>query len=310
MAKRKTSATLAQLYDETALRRAALHAIMHWLSLVASTAHFYLRRAWRRGINLTLETRIVPQENGVFLSITYRPAGSDVDVKELRKWLVTRAMAVERMVRHVAKCMENTGIHVNVSGTIRTIQPLGAENPALALQLAAGFDVFVELVGFDAERMLTDRMVRRWVFWETSRPRYGAGGVIKVGDLKRAEAEAFEEYERGAAAGAAEEGGGVAGEEGEGEEPVGERAGDTGAGERAEGEWLRLKDAVLRYGLPVAYVEKAVMQGRVRSWVDPRRGMYVSREDVERLAEEYRNELERERRRKRRVADNVGVLAG
>jgi len=310
MPRKKASAVLAQLQNEDAFRRAALRAVLHWLSIVASTAHFYLRQAWGKGVNLTLETRIVPQENGVFLSITYRPAGGSTDVKELKKWLVTRAMAVERMVRHVAKCMESVGIHVNVSGTVRTIQPLGADNPALAHQIAAGLDVFVELVSFDAERMLTDHKVRRWVFWDTKRPRYGAGGVINRGDLKRAEAEAFEEYERRAAADTAEEGGGVAGEEGEGEEPVGERAGDTGAGERAEGEWLRLKDAVLRYGLPIAYVEKAVMQGRVRSWVDPRRGMYVSREDVERLAEEYRNELERERRRKRRVADNVGVLAG
>jgi len=276
-------------YTADYLRAAALREVHRQAARLPQLAAYMVRRAHRYGVRIHLSSELGWTGDGVSLTITFRLQDSDVDMVNTDRSMRSRERVMWKLVDYIEARLLDVGVVCDVDKHV--VRREGRQ---------------LELIQLEVSFRLRDVVLARAVNAARRCLRIGLESETRTGWLRSAflnylDAAAVREVVGGAEAGPPEEAGGVA-EEGGGEEgAVGAGAGHPGAGEGAEGGWMRVHEAIMKYGVPLSVLWRKLAEGAVRSYVEPGPGwkprIYVSAEDVEALAESLRPDKDERRGR-------------
>jgi len=244
----------------------ALYEVRVQLLKAVSRMEFFARRWWRRGVWVATGAELAWLDGGVQLSLSFRVQRSDDGREAGEKALRALRRLSERVLEGVAKQLAGEGVEVEV----RPAGYLGWDLSSSFLRL----DYHVRPVKVDAAKLLEPKG-RRWRLKGDSETWVGGE---RTSQLKFLEAEVLLELEPPPSAGA------------ESEVPEEEEL-------RAEG-WIRLHEAVQRYGVPLAALEGLIREGRIQALYGSSRNregkmqpaVYVLEEEVKRVAEWWRSQ--------------------
>jgi len=262
---------------EEMLELAALWEVCRSLGRLVPVAEYLAKRAAMKGVFLAVSYERFLYGSTARATVTFRLIQSNLDEKSTLKYVRVRARALQKFLSVIKKDLEKKGIRCDMKTWLNW-----EFGPGIAYAA-----VHVEAVPaeIDAARIFSSKMRRCALL-------YGAPafvGGVRSSFIKQMEAAAAWEDERGAALAALPEVVGAA-EEGGGEEA----AGDTGVDivsdrEAAERGYVRMHEAVLKYGVPLVRLAQLVEKGAVRSFIslDEKRrpAIFVKEEDVKRVAE-------------------------
>jgi nucleotide-binding universal stress UspA family protein len=275
-----------QRIDKERVELAARTEVCRYMSRLAAVAEYLAKRAMMRGVTLAVSYERTVFGKSVHVWVSFRLLHSTLDEKETVKYVVTRARALEKVLNFLKRELEKHGIHCEVRSRVTT----GPGPEVLAATMVAEFVV----VDVDVNKILSKPYLRWIVFGGTDT----TVGMMPAGDIKAVEAETLIEYERGGETVPAEEDLRDSAEGGGEEEPAGAGLDLIGPREAAEGGYLRLSEAALRYGVPLGVLMRLVLEGRIeyRYGVDSKGApaMYVKEEEVREVARYFKSGTEKE----------------
>jgi hypothetical protein len=251
---------------ELSLEELALYEVRAQLLKLAAWMEFFARRWWKRGVWVATGAELAWLDGSVQLSLSFRVQRSDNGWEGAEKALRTLRRLSEKSLENLRRILSEEGIEVEA----RPAGSFGWDQSSSYLRL----DYHVRPVKVDAGKLAGPKG-RRWrlkgdsVTW--------CGGE-RTSRLKALEAETLLELEPPPSAGT------------ESEVPEEEEL-------RAEG-WIRLHEAVQRYGVPLAALEGLIREGRIQalhSLAQDRKGkmqpaVYVLEEEVKKLADWLRSQ--------------------
>jgi hypothetical protein len=251
---------------ELSLEELALYEVRAQLLKLAAWMEFFARRWWKRGVWVATGAELAWLDGGVQLSLSFRVQRSDNGKETGERALKALKGVSEKSLERFRRILAGEGIEVEV----RPAGYLGWDLSSSYLRL----DYYVRPVKVDAAK-LAEPKGRRWRIAGDSVTEVGS---VPTSELKALEAEVLLELEPPPSAGT------------ESEVPEEEEL-------RAEG-WIRLHEAVQRYGVPLAALEGLIREGRIQALhglAQDREGkvqpaVYVLEEEVKRVAEWLRSQ--------------------
>ncbi|MCC6050625.1 MAG: hypothetical protein LM580_07950 [Thermofilum sp.] len=272
--------------DRERVELAARTEVCRYMGRLAAIAEYLAKRAMMKGVTLAVSYERTIFGKTVHVWVSFRLLHTTLDERETVKYIVTRARTLEKILDFLKRELEKHGIYCEVKSRVVT----GSEPEILAATMMAEFTV----VNVDVNKILAKPFLRWIVFGGTDT----TTGMVPTGDIKAVEAETLIEYERGSEVALAEEDLRAAAEGG-GEEAA-HAAGPNliGPREAAEGGYLRLSEATLRYGVPMGVLMRLVLDGRIeyRYGVDEKGApaLYVKEEAVKEVARYFKPEIGKE----------------
>jgi hypothetical protein len=242
--------------EERDLSELAVYEIRSQLARVANQAEFYARRASRKGLWIAFTCELSWLDGAARLSLGFRVQKGEVEAERARKFLEKRIKLVERLLENAALKLREEGVEVQVDKHANLVWG--------SYPLYASVEAVVKPVKVEEERLLGVKG-RRWRVVGDSETWVGG---VRTSELKALEAEV--ELEEAA-------------EKLDEEEPE-EELGREG--------WIRLHEAVLKYGVPLAVLSKLAEEGRIQVLYGVERDRkgkaqlvhYVKEEEVKRIA--------------------------
>ncbi|MCC6051574.1 MAG: hypothetical protein LM580_12750 [Thermofilum sp.] len=271
---------------EDVLTKAPLWEIQRQLAKYIAWSAFLARNAARIGAWIASSVELSWFDNAVQATITFRLQRTEVDERKTRAIMLTRLQVARRLLGHVLKMLEDEGIKVVVD------ERTAVSSSQVPEMVSATF--VLRLLDVDAAKFL-GKATKKWRIVYESRSTVGG---VHVSTLKAEETSALIEYERRSETLPPEEDMGVAAEGG-GEEELGAAGLDLiSPREAAEGGYLRLSEATLRYGVPMGVLMRLVLDGRIeyRYGVDEKGApaLYVKEEAVKEVARYFKPEIGKE----------------
>jgi hypothetical protein len=244
----------------------ALYEVRAQLLKAVLRMEFFARRWAKRGVLVATGAELAWLDGGVQLSLSFRVQRSGNGREGAEKALRALRRLSERVLEGVARQLAGEGVEVEV----RPAGSFGWDQSSSYLRL----DYYVRPVKVDAGKLLEPKG-RRWRIAGDSETWVGGE---RTSHLKALEAETLLELEPPPTSGT------------EPEVPEEEEL-------RAEG-WIRLHEAVQRYGVPLAALEGLIREGRIQALhglAQDREGkvqpaVYVLEEEVRKLAEWLRSQ--------------------
>jgi len=243
--------------EERDLSELAVYEIRSQLARVAAQAEFYARRASRKGLWIAFTCELSWLDGAARLSLGFRVQKGEVEAERARKFLEKRIKIIERLLEGVTEKLREEGVEVQVDKHANLVWG--------SYPLSASVEAVVRPVKVEEERFLGVKG-RRW--------RVVGDSVTWVGGVRTSQLKALEaEVELEEVAEKLEE-----------EEPE-EELGREG--------WIRLHEAVLKYGVPLAVLSKLVEEGRIQVLYGVERDRkgkaqlvhYVKEEEVKKIVE-------------------------
>jgi len=247
------------------------------LGRLVPVAEYLAKRVVLKGVFLAVSYERFVYGGTARATVTFRLIQSNLDEKSTQKYIRVRARALQKFLSVIKRDLEKKGIRCEMKTWISW-----EFGPGTAYAVVHAEAVPVEI---DTARILSSKMRRCALLYGA--PAFVSG--MRSSFIKQMEAAAAWEDERGAAPGAVEAVVGAA-EEGGGEEAAGGAGADIVSDrEAAERGYMRLHEAVLKYGVPLVQLARLAEKGAVRSFVslDEKRrpAVFVKEEDVKRAAE-------------------------
>jgi len=238
--------------EERDLSELAVYEIRSQLARVAGWAEFYARRASRKGLWIAFTCELSWLDGAARLSLGFRVQKGEVEADKAEKALKKRITLVEKLLSRVCEKLREEGVEVQVDKHANLVWG--------TYPLYASVEAVVRPVKVEEERFLGVKG-RRWRVVGDSETWVGG---VRTSQLKALEAEV----------------------ELEGEVPEAVASGE--AAQAPEGKWIRLHEAVLKYGVPLAVLAKLAEEGRIQSHYDVdekgKPALYVNEEEVKRIA--------------------------
>jgi hypothetical protein len=238
--------------EERDLSELAVYEIRSQLARVSAQAEFYARRASRKGLWIAFSCELSWLDGAARLSLGFRVQKGEVEAERARKFLEKRIKLVERLLEGVCERLREEGVEVQVDKNANLVWG--------TYPLYASVEAVVRPVKVEEERFLGVKG-RRWRVVGDSETWVGG---VRTSELKALEAEV----------------------ELEGEVPEAVASGE--AAQAPEGKWIRLHEAVLKYGVPLAVLSKLAEEGKIQSHYDVdekgKPALYVNEEEVKRIA--------------------------
>ena len=242
------------------LSTVALYEVRAQLGKTAAQAEFFARRNSKKGLWLATSYELAWFDGAVRFSVTFRVQKVDSSVAETEKRLRKLLALLDKLLEQTVEKLKKEGIEV----VLEKRSHIGWGSYADV----ASVEAFVRLENVDAEKLLGVKG-RRWRILGDSETWVGGA---RTSELKALEKEVEQE-----------------GEVPELEAPL---VVEIPVRKVPESGWIRLYEAVLKYGIPLVPLTKLVQAGRVRGYCGfDERGrpmMYVNEEEVKALAEMYR----------------------
>jgi hypothetical protein len=251
---------------EVSLEELALYEVRAQLLKFVAWMEFFARRWWKRGVWVATGAELAWLDGGVQLSLSFRVQHSEGGKEAGEKALKMLRRVSEKSLERFRRILAGEGIEVEV----RPAGYLGWDLSSSYLRL----DYHVRPVKVDAVKLAGPKG-RRWRIAGDSVTEVGS---VPTSQLKALEAEVLLELEPPPSAGT------------EAEIPEEEEL-------RAEG-WIRMHEATLKYGVPLATLEELIREGRIQVLYGSSRdregkmrpAIYVLEEEVRRLAEWLRSQ--------------------
>ena len=267
----------AESVVEEALKLAALWEVCRSLGRLVPVAEYLAKRVVLKGVFLAVSYERFVYGGAARATVTFRLIQSNLDEKSTQKYIRVRARALQKFLSVIKKDLEKKGVRCEMKSWLNW-----EFGPGIAY---AAVHVEAVPVEIDAAKVLSTKMRRIALL-------YGAHmhvSGVRSSFIKQMEAAAAWEDERGAALGAVPEVVGAA-EEGGGEEAAGGAGADIVSDrEAAERGYVKMHEAVLKYGVPLVQLARLVEKGAVRGFIslDEKRrpAVFVKEEDVKRIAE-------------------------
>jgi hypothetical protein len=236
----------------------ALYEVRCQLLKAVLRMEFFARRWARRGVWVATGAELAWLDGGVQLTLSFRVQRSENGREGAEKALRALRRLSERVLEGVARRLAGEGVEVEV----RPAGSFGWDQSSSYLHLT----YYVVPARVDAEKLLGPKG-RRWRLKGDSETWVGGE---RTSQLKALEAEVLLELEPPPSAGT------------EREVPEEEEL-------RAEG-WIRMHEAVLRYGVPLAVLVRLMREGRIQVLYGSDGALYVLEREVERVAEWLRSQ--------------------
>ena len=242
------------------LNTIALYEVRAQLGKTAAQAEFFARRNSKRGLWLATSYELAWFDNAVRFSVTFRVQKVDSSVAETEKRLRKLLVLLDKLLAQTVERLKKEGIEVVLEKRLHIGWGSYAD--------VASVEAFVRLENVDAEKLFGVKG-RRWRILGDSET--WAGGA-RTSELKALE----KEVERGE----------------EALELEGPAFIEIPVRKVPESGWIKLHEAVLKYGIPLLVLDKLGREGRIqlKYGIDERGRpmMYVNEEEVKALAEMYR----------------------
>jgi len=236
----------------------ALYEVRAQLLKAVLRMEFFARRWAKRGVLVATGAELAWLDGGVQLSLSFRVQRSENGREGAEKALRALRRLSERVLEGVARQLAGEGVEVEV----RPTGYLGWDLSSNYLHLT----YYVRPVKVDAAKLLGVKG-RRWRLKGDSETWVGGE---RTSQLKAMEAEVLLELEPPPSAGT------------ESEVPEEEELGREG--------WMRMHEAVLKYGVPLATLLRLAREGRIQALFGSDGALYVLEKEVERVAEWWRSQ--------------------
>jgi hypothetical protein len=243
---------------ELPLEELALYEVRAQLLKFVAWMEFFARRWWKRGVWVATGAELAWLDGGVQLSLSFRVQRSENGREGAEKALRALRRLSERVLEGVARQLAGEGVEVEV----RPAGSFGWDQSSSYLHLT----YYVRPVEVDAGKLLEPKG-RRWRLKGDSETWVGGERTSR---LKAMEAEVLLEVEPPPSAGT------------ESEVPEEEELGREG--------WIRMHEAVLKYGVPLATLMRLMREGRIQVLFGSGGALYVLEKEVERVAEWLRSQ--------------------
>jgi hypothetical protein len=251
---------------EVSLEELATYEVRAQLLKLVAWMEFFARRWWKRGVWVATSSELAWLDEGVQLSLSFRVQRSENGREGAEKALKMLRRASEKSLERFRRILAGEGIEVEV----RPAGYFGWDLSSSFLRL----DYHVRPVKVDAVKLAGPKG-RRWRIAGDSVTEVGS---VPTSELKALEAEVLLELEPPPSSGT------------EAEIPEEEEL-------RREG-WIRMHEAVLRYGIPLSYLEQLVREEKIQALYGLSRdregkmqpAVYVLEEEVKRVAEWLRSQ--------------------